>query len=28
MGGRSDRDWVVDREPCVFFDISNFSKFK
>ena len=28
MGGRSDRDWSVDREPCVFFDINNFSKFK
>ena len=28
MGGRSDRNWTVDREPCVFFDVTNFSKFK
>lgn len=28
MGGRSDRDWSVDREPCVFFSVSYFRKFK
>lgn len=28
MGGRSDRDWSVDREPCVFFDKQYFKKFK
>jgi hypothetical protein len=28
MGGRSDREWTVDREPCVFFNTSHFKKFK
>lgn len=28
MGGRSDRDWTVDREPCVFFNIQYFKEFK
>jgi hypothetical protein len=28
MGGRSDRDWTVDREPCVFFNIEYFKEFK
>ena len=28
MGGRSDRDWTCDREPCVFFDINLFEKWK
>jgi hypothetical protein len=28
MGGRSDRDWTVDREPCVFFNREYFKEFK
>ena len=28
MGGRSDRDWSVDREPCVFFNINYFKKLQ
>ena len=28
MGGRSDRNWSVDREPCVYFDIKYLTKFR
>jgi hypothetical protein len=28
MGGRSDRNWSVDREPCVFFSINYFKKLQ
>ena len=28
MGGRSDRDWTVDREPMVHFSITNFKQWK
>lgn len=27
MGGRSDRDWEEDQEPCVFIPKVNFNKF-
>ena len=28
MGGRSDRNWSVDREPCVFFSLNYFKKLQ